>query len=692
MSEMEVKSMEKREENLLLKLQQEPVRIPNSLLPQNVKKRLEALPDTEKENRRKSTIWHRLAFSGCCIAAAALFLCLLVLNGAFVENNTPQIEAVRNSITTSPYSAAGTMKNYITAYKKLKKYQNQNLAFAESREEMASSSYGIANSGAAKIRGTFESSLDGIINSSDTNANYSDTNVRTEGIDEADVVKTDGSFIYTCDKENHMLKIYHVSGEKVTKVSSISLKEETKSGWLEDMYLSGDRLTVICTLYSPKQKRIKKLYKNEGQSYENYNKASWGYDGFRCAHYESESVCVKSSAEPGYLVRYTTTYVYDISNRKEPALLHTFFQDGSYSGSRMAKGILYLFSQREFNTENLDYNDLTSYIPQIGGECVAAPDVTVSKKSSVNQYTCIAAIQPESCKYLSKNSVLGGTDRLYVSTENIYLMDYNENTSIIKLSFKKGVVEKIAEGSVKGRVLNDYSLDEKNGYLRLVTTYNKKNGKNYNGLFILNEKLKPTGELTDLAENESIYSARFIDDTAYFVTYENTDPLFAADISNPSEPKLLGQLKIPGFSDYLHPYGEHYLLGIGEETDKDGAFIGLKLSMFDIADPTKLKEVHKLVLPEKLSDAEVTNNPNALFIDTEKNLFGFSAGNYKDNQTCYMVFSYDEEKGFTTKLNTSFSESFIPCRGLYIADKFYVVGVGKGIKVFDLESFKKLSQ
>ena len=87
----------------------------------------------------------------------------------------------------------------------------------------------------------------------------------------------------------------------------------------------------------------------------------------------------------------------------------------------------------------------------------------------------------------------------------------------------------------------------------------------------------------------------------------------------------------------------------------------------------------------------VTSNPNALFIDTEKNLFGFSIDNYKDNKTHYLVFSYDEEKGFTTMLDTSFSESYTPCRGLYIDDRFYVVGIGKGIRVFDMNSFEKLS-
>ena len=221
-------------------------------------------------------------------------------------------------------------------------------------------------------------------------------------------------------------------------------------------------------------------------------------------------------------------------------------------------------------------------------------------------------------------------------------------------------------------------------------TYTKDNGKLYNGLFILDENLKMTGKITDLAKNEELHSARFIDDTAYFVTYENTDPLFAVDVSNPSEPKLLGHLEIPGFSEYLHPYGENLLLGIGEETDSESTFIGIKLSMFDISNPKKLKETHKLVLPKDLVSAVVARNPNALFIDTEKNLFGFSIDNYIDDATHYLVFSYDEENGFTTKLNTRFSESYTPCRGLYIDDKFYVVAIGKGIRVFDMKNFKKL--
>lgn len=695
--------MERKDESILQKLQQEAVPIPDSLLPENVKKRLEALPDTVKESHRQRISWRFLVLPGCCIAAAVLFLCLLLANSAFVENNTPQIEAVQNNISISAHHTANTMGNYITAYKKLKKFQGQQLVRAEKDiafntaykklkkfqgQQLARAEKDIAlNSSAEKNLAISYNSAD-----SSNQHSYSDTNIRTEGVSEADIVKTDGDYIYTCDKENHSLEIYQVSGDKVTKVSEISLKKQTKGGWLEDMYLSGDRLTVICTSMSLKQKELKKLYEEEGQSYENFNKASWNSASYSFASYGYyETVCRKYSELPEYIAAYTITYVYDISNRKEPALLHTFFQDGNYSSSRMSDGILYLFSQRDFNTENLNYKDITSYIPQIGGECVAAPDVTVPQKNSVNQYTCIAAIRPTSCEYLSKNSILGGTEQLYVSTDNIYLMDYGNNTSIIKLGYKEGVVTKIAEGSIKGRVLDDYATDEKNNHLRIVTTYTKENGKSYNGLFILDEKLKVTGKLTDLAENEEIYSARFIDDIAYFVTYENTDPLFAVDISNPSAPKLLGELKIPGFSEYLHPYGKHSLLGIGQETDAAGTWCGLKLSMFDITDPASLKETHKLVLPKDLAATAVTNNPNALFIDTEKNLFGLPVDDYNDNKTHYMVFSYDEEKGFTTLLDTSFAESLTPCRGLYIDDRFYVVAVGRGVRVFDLDGFERLN-
>ena len=118
-----------------------------------------------------------------------------------------------------------------------------------------------------------------------------------------------------------------------------------------------------------------------------------------------------------------------------------------------------------------------------------------------------------------------------------------------------------------------------------------------NGLYILASNMKEVGSITGLAEGEQVYSARLLGDTGYFVTYEKTDPLFSVDLSDPKNPKIIGKLKIPGFSEYLHFYGENQLLGIGMDVDEDGVTTdGVKLSMFDVSDPSDVKEIETYVL------------------------------------------------------------------------------------------------
>ena len=109
------------------------------------------------------------------------------------------------------------------------------------------------------------------------------------------------------------------------------------------------------------------------------------------------------------------------------------------------------------------------------------------------------------------------------------------------------------------------------------------------------------GNIGDLAEGEDIRSARFLGDIGYFVTFRNTDPLFSVDLSDPSDPKILGELKITGFSSYLHFYGENKLLGVGNEVDPEtGAYTGIKLAMFDVSDPSNVKQLHKFVIKDTL--------------------------------------------------------------------------------------------
>ena len=163
-------------------------------------------------------------------------------------------------------------------------------------------------------------------------------------------------------------------------------------------------------------------------------------------------------------------------------------------------------------------------------------------------------------------------------------------------------------------------MDEYNGYLRFVATTYHQNGPASNGLFILDKNLELTGSVEKLAKNERIYSARFLGTRAYFVTYRETDPVFLVDLSDPEKPVVKDKLKLPGFSDYLHTFGDHLLLGIGSNETKNG-LSQVKLSMFDISSDSSVREAHSKLL-EKDSISLAGDNHKAILVDAERNIIG----------------------------------------------------------------------
>ena len=245
---------------------------------------------------------------------------------------------------------------------------------------------------------------------------------------------------------------------------------------------------------------------------------------------------------------------------------------------------------------------------------------------------------------------------MYVSGSSIYVCEsyYNSEesdvtqTCIRKVAYKDGTLEAVGQTRIDGTLNDSFSIDEYEGNLRLVTTVSPTGGaspfpivtfgespfsskstkKDSNSLYVLDEKLNELGKIEGLAEDEQVYSARFMGSTGYFVTFKQVDPLFSVDLSNPEKPEVIGALKIPGFSDYLHPYGDGLLLGIGMDVDETGTTTeGVKLSMFDISDPSDVKEIEKYVMEDCYS-TNVSYNYKAALINTDRNLIGFAAVSY----------------------------------------------------------------
>lgn len=665
---------------------QEKVDVPESLLPENVEKRLQELENKGEINRKKTPSYAKYA-----AMAATLLLVIgvgtsLVVFGDFYGERKDetyegsQVETEHANMGEETVEAAKeelAAVHYQEAYEVLKTYQSEREIYEEDyviEDAESDSLWGtVKNKLRDFVGGTSKStdmSMDATgemaVNESDassagdTVSDYSQTNVRTQGVDEADIVKTDGNCIYEYDSNTEYINIYKAAGEKTKKIGEINLNSYEMEMNQEGIYIQDGILVVTGGSYPDDVSDTYKTRENE----------------------------------------YIRTLLFDVTNPEKPQLLHKFFQDGALYSTRLEAGVLYLISQRYMDTKRLEEEREETYIPKVQGKLVPEEDVIVQKNYNGCQYTIISSISLKKQEYVDRKAVLGGTENLYMGSENIYLADTDyyassDSLQLMRISYKKGKMKKEAQGTAKGYFNDDYSMDEYNGYLRMVTTYYNDRGEQRNGLFILDENLKQVGCLKNLAKNEEIYSARFLGDTAYFVTYRNTDPLFAVDVSNPEKPKMLSYLKIPGFSSYLHPYSKDLLLGIGLETDEYSDVLGLKLSMFDISDPGDVKEVDKVVLRE-YDYAEVIENPNALFIDTEKNRIGFQVRDEED--ACmgdYLVYSYNEKTGFVEELQYSLMEpetagyGIARGRGVYIGDTFYVVSIGQHIAMFDLQTLEK---
>ena len=255
-----------------------------------------------------------------------------------------------------------------------------------------------------------------------------------------------------------------------------------------------------------------------------------------------------------------------------------------------------------------------------------------------------------------------------------------EKTGIIKIELENFNI--VAHGEISGKILNQFSLDEYQNYLRIATTVGENSWmlgfwvgrESTNDVYILDKNLKIIGIIKDLGLTERIYSARFIEDKGYLVTFRQTDPFYVLDLSDPEKPELKGELKIPGYSSYLHPVTKDKILGIGKEGWQ------VKISLFDVSNPSQPEELAKYILDESWSD--ILNTHHAFLQDKKHEIFFLpgSRGGY--------VFSY---KGDKLELKRVVSD-IAAKRAVYIADYLYIVGENKIIILNELnwEKIKEL--
>ncbi len=538
---------------------------------------------------------------------------------------------------------------------------------------------------------------------------YSKTNIQVEGVDEADIIKADGDYIYSISRNNII-----ITNVKDPNNVIIESKIYTDSSIPSDLLL-----------------------------YKNY------------------LVVFSSKNANGRYNQDTLVEVYDVSDKNSVKRVKSFELYEPYYTSRCIDGNLYVFSEGYLRKENNKI--VREYKEDNKTKEINLKDIKYLKDNSKNVQTLIAHLDLNNTNDFDVKSYLIDISNAYVSKNNIYLLsntyenhksiksiftfkgiigflkslnyyNYDKKTKIYKFEINKsnGVVfdnTKVVEGTI----VNQYSLDEKDNNLRIALETD-----DGTKITILDENLKLIGETEKVAKGEKMYASRFMGDKAYLVTYINTDPLFVVDLSDSTNPKILGELKIPGYSTYLHPYDENHLIGIGMDTeevinrDSYGRVVstwvrtnGMKMCLFDVTDVNNPKEISKTTIGDSRTVSAILSNPKALLFSKEKKLLAIPVNNYDEDFSViysddystqisnyntfkkshvsegYFVYNLDLSNGFELKgiinheknVNNNhynyYGRSKL-LRGVYIDDNLYTVSEDH-IKVNYLEDLTEIS-
>ncbi|MEM5883194.1 MAG: beta-propeller domain-containing protein, partial [Candidatus Aenigmatarchaeota archaeon] len=272
-----------------------------------------------------------------------------------------------------------------------------------------------------------------------------------------------------------------------------------------------------------------------------------------------------------------------------------------------------------------------------------------------------------------------------------------EKTIIHKISISEGNIEYKVSGKVSGSVLNQFSMDEYNNHFRIATT-SSYGREVFNNIYTLDENLNVLGKIENIARTERIFAVRFVGNKAYMVTFRRTDPLFVIDLEDETNPKILGELKIPGYSDYLHPYDEIHLIGIGKDADEEGRELGVKVSFFDVSDFSNPKEVSKIVIGTRGSYTLASRDHKAFLFSKSKNLLVIPvsiAEDYVQKWQGAYVFKVTEdgisEEGRISHTEKPYDYEYEVKRALYIDDILYTIS-NRMIKMNSLENLEELAK
>lgn len=493
---------------------------------------------------------------------------------------------------------------------------------------------------------------------------YAQTYKQVDAVDEGDILKNDGRYIYSLDSELNKIRIYNSDADPVSAIEDFKYdySERAYDEYIADMYVYNDYLVVNTN---------KNIYENDNYNYEDL----------------------------------AGTYIYDISDISNPKQVNSFSQSGNYTSSRMIGSQLYVVSN-DYIYSNECKND-SDYIPYVcegkngEKEPLKLDDICYAVNPNTASYLVISSIDIETGKKSTDTKALfgAGTD-IYCNENNMYVCmneassymfksdEYTESKlCIVKVKLDKNDIQFTASGEVVGNTNDQFSMDEKDGNLRIATTSYDKGGVEINNLFVLNENLEKIGEVTGFAKTESIKAVRFIGDMAYVITYEQTDPLFIIDLSVPENPQIKGEVKITGFSSLLVPVDENTLLGIGYSTE-DGIDMeirnGLKLALFDISNPENPQVLDSIAMKDTDSDAQY--NHHALVVNADKGYYAIPYNNHDNLRKGAITFEIQDGKIVITNDFIASSPDYENiARCTYIDDTMYLLSHRANIYSFNVK-------
>jgi len=639
----------------------------------------------------------------------------------------------QNNLEISNYNRSGAMK--------------QSLAVDESISEIAT----------------------GLGSSEDSSVDFSDTNIQVEGVDEADIIKTDGKYIYAVvDKDLYIIEAYPVEDAKLIK--KISFED-----YLTDIYVKDEKLVVFGNIsdFAIFEKMIsssriwpgpynnqvflqvfdisevenpvkEKDFKIEGNYFNSrligdhlyfiVNNYGLSAEAFPRVFYQSEELSF--DCQEGAKCLKPDIYYFDIPY--DNFNFSSIFSIDLFNLEEDFKNSHYLLpsGQNMYVSPNNIYLSYTKYLNEYEIESEVLLDLIYSNLSEKDRQiieeiknVSDKILNPAEKKYKIRNildiyiSLLTVPEQESLEEEMVFaikerypnLENEIESTIIYKLSVFNGVVEPMVEGVVPGSLLNQFSMDEYNSYFRVATTKNvnwskySNSQESSNNVYILDGNMQIIGSLENMAPGERIYSVRFLGDRGYVVTFEQIDPLFSLDLSNPYSPIISGELKIPGFSNYLHPYGNDKLIGFGRDTEVvDDRVItkGLKLSLFDVSQGTPI-ELDSYIIGDSGSESIALYDHHAFLFSGNKNILAVpvvlrdnSNNDYWGRVTFNGVMILEiinnkfQLKGEITHLKEDITDfdkfmNYSAKRSLYIEDNFYSFS-NKLIKINNLIDFSDI--